>query len=203
MREYLRLMRNKGTWLIIDFLVRANRTPMASPDSSGFLRLVREDLATHGNDWTQAGFKALAVYRFGVWRMTLRRGPIRLVLSYIYRIMYRRACWKYGIEIPFTTKIGRRLAIHHQGPVVINGYATIGDDCVIRHGVTVGIRYGPDDCPTIGDRVEIGAGAVMIGRISIGHDCVIGANAVVLEDIPPNSVAVGVPARVIPKPPKR
>ncbi len=170
---------------------------MAKPDNYDLIGLIREDFVAHDSDWTRAGFKALAIYRFGVWRMTLRRGVTRWILGYIYRFLFRRACWKYGIEIPYTTRIGRRVVFHHQGPVVINGYCVIGDDCQIRHGVTIGVRYGPDDCPHVGHRVDLGAGSILLGRISIGDDCLIGANAVVLEDVPPLSVAVGVPARML------
>jgi serine O-acetyltransferase len=161
--------------------------------------LIKEDWIAHDRDWTRPGFKALLIYRFGVWRMTLRRGPLRGFLGYVYRYLHRRSCWRYGIELPWTARIGRRVVFHHNGPVVVSGYAALGDDCVVRHGVTLGLRYGPDDCPELGNRVEIGAGAVILGRIKVGDDSLIGANAVVLTDVPPWSVAVGVPAAIRPR----
>jgi serine O-acetyltransferase len=78
-----------------------------------------------------------------------------------------------------------------------------GDDCVVRNGVTVGLRNTRKrGSPVIGSRVDIGAGAKILGSIRIGDDVAIGANAVVLIDVPPNSIAVGVPARVLPRMPK-
>ena len=93
----------------------------------------------------------------------------------------------------------RRLSIEHHGCIVIHGASVIGDDCLIRHGVTLG-NTGYDDpfgAPTIGDRVQIGAGAKIIGRITVGNDAIIGANAVVIRDVPANVVVGGVPARTL------
>jgi serine O-acetyltransferase len=173
---------------------RAKRTGMPMRE---FLGLVKEDWNSHNRDFTRVGFKALFIFRFGCWRMRLRRGPGRGILGYIYRYLYRRSCWKYGIEIPWGARIGRRLTIHHTGQVVVSGYSAIGDDCVLRHNVTLGIRHGQDDSPILGNRVDVGCGATILGAIRIGDDCKIGANSVVLQDMPAGSIAVGVPARII------
>jgi serine O-acetyltransferase len=83
---------------------------------------------------------------------------------------------------------------------VISGYASFGHDCRIRTGVVVGLARVDDPCaPQIGDNVDIGAGAKLLGRIRIGNNVCIGANAVVLTDVPDNSIAVGVPAVVRPR----
>ena len=83
---------------------------------------------------------------------------------------------------------------------MVSGDAVFGDDCVIRQGVTVGLRHrGQRGSPVLGDRVDIGAGAKLLGPIRIGNDVAIGANAVVLTDVPDGCVAVGVPARVLPR----
>jgi len=83
---------------------------------------------------------------------------------------------------------------------VISGDAVIGDDCIVRQGVTVGLRNrGVRGSPRIGNRVDIGAGAKLLGPIEIGDDVAIGANAVVLCDVPANSIAVGIPARIAPR----
>lgn len=107
-----------------------------------------------------------------------------------------------GIDISPGAEIGERFAISHGQGIVI-GDAVIGDDCRILQGVTIG-RAGFDDhtdepsaYPRIGDRVTIYAGAVLVGGVTIGHDAVIAANAVVVEDVPPGVVVGGVPARVI------
>ena len=107
----------------------------------------------------------------------------------------------FGICIPPKVKIGRRLVIEHFGPTVIHGLTEIGDDCVIRQGVTIGNRYHdrPAEAPKLGNRVDVGAGAKILGGIVIGDDVAIGANAVVLVDVPSGCTAVGVPARIVAK----
>jgi serine acetyltransferase len=164
-----------------------------------FLELVAEDWRTHDRDWTKPGFKALLVYRFGVWRMTLRRTPLRGVLGYVYRFMFRRACWRYGVEIYDSARLGRRIKFEHPSGIVIHGDSVIGDDVVIRQQVTLGIRTLDrlHDAPVIGNRVDIGAGAKILGRVIVGEGAMIGANAVVLDDVPSGAIAVGVPARII------
>lgn len=104
----------------------------------------------------------------------------------------------FGIELPYSAQVGRRVAIHHQSGIVIHGDVTIGDGCIIRQNVTIGIRrVGEIDAPVLGRNVDIGAGAVILGAITVGNDVSIGANAVVLDDVPDDALAVGVPARVV------
>lgn len=101
-----------------------------------------------------------------------------------------------GIEIHPGATIGRGLVIDHGMGVVIGETAIIGDDCVIYHGVTLGGtgKQHAKRHPTIGNRVFVGAGAKLLGNITIGDDTKVGANAVVLKDCPANSVLVGIPA---------
>jgi serine acetyltransferase len=162
-------------------------------------RQIKEDWEAHERDWTLPGFRAVAVYRFGVWRMAVEPKLLRAPLSILYRMLYRKVRNSYGIELPYTTKLGRRVVIEHQHGIVIHGHSVIGDDCVIRQGVTLGNRYldRPFDAPKLGDRVNIGAGAKILGNVSIGDDACIGANAVVLSDVPAGQTAVGIPAKVL------
>src|SRR5262249_3547484 len=96
--------------------------------------------------------------------------------------------------------VGRNLVIDHFGGTVISGYAKLGDNCRIRNGVVIGLRrVGENFAPSIGNNVDIGTGAKLLGPIRIGDNVLIGANAVVLCDVPDNSVAVGVPAVVRPR----
>ena len=90
--------------------------------------LIHEDWVTHGRDYTRPGFKAIAVYRFGVWRMSIYPKLFRAPFSVIYRMLYRRARNVYGIEIPYTAKVGRRVRIDHQHGIVIHGNSEIGDE---------------------------------------------------------------------------
>ena len=104
-----------------------------------------------------------------------------------------------GIEIHPSAKIGKRLLIDHGAGVVIGETAEIGDDCTIFQGVTLG-GLGNESGkrhPTLRDGVLVGAGAKILGDIEIGSNAKIGANAVVLQPVPDNATAVGVPARVI------
>jgi serine O-acetyltransferase len=107
-----------------------------------------------------------------------------------------------GVEIHPAAQIGRRLFIDHGMGVVIGETAVIGDDCVLYHGVTLGgtSTSRVKRHPTLGDRVMVGAGAKLLGNITIGDDSQVGANAVVLVDAPANSTMAGVPAK--PKPAK-
>lgn len=128
-----------------------------------------------------------------MWR---RGGIMRLparVLSTVTRTVT-------GIEIHPSATIGRRLFIDHGMGVVIGETAVIGDDVLMYHGATLGGRdlaRGPRH-PVIGDRVLIGAGARVLGRVTVGDDARIGANAVVVKDVPPGATAVGVAATIQP-----
>lgn len=165
----------------------------------GLWQQIKEDWIAHGRDWTKPGFRAVAVYRFGVWRMTLKPILLRAPFSLLYRALYRKVRNTYGIELPYSAQLGRRVVIEHQSAIVIHGDCVIGDDCIIRQGVTMGNRYldRPFDAPKLGARVNVGAGAKIFGNITIGDDANIGANAVVLSDIPPGKTAVGIPAKIL------
>jgi serine O-acetyltransferase len=104
-----------------------------------------------------------------------------------------------GISIPETTIIGRRLNIEHFGSIIIHGATIIGDDCIIRQGVTIGNKSAsrPMEAPRLGNRVDIGAGAKILGPIVVGDGAVIGANAVVTKDVMENAVMAGIPAQLI------
>ena len=165
----------------------------------GLWQQIKEDWIAHGGDWTKPGFRAVAVQRFGVWRMQVQPILLRAPLSIIYRSLYRKIRNTYGIDLPYTVKLGRRVVIEHQGAIIIHGYCTIGDDCVLRQGVTLGNRYldKPLEAPRLGDRVNVGAGAKILGGITLSDDVNIGANAVVLSDVPAGKTAVGIPAKII------
>jgi serine O-acetyltransferase len=163
-------------------------------------RLIAEDYAAHGRDVLRPGFQALLVYRLGVARMAIKPRLVRAPLSLLYRFAFRGVNAVYGIELPYSARIGRRVIFEHQHGIVIHGDAQIGDDSIVRHGVTLGIRTLDQlgQAPVLGRRVNVGAGAKILGSVRVGDDADIGANAVVLEDVPAGALAVGVPARVVP-----
>ncbi len=160
--------------------------------------LIKEDWQANGQDWTKPGFRAVAVYRFGVWRMGIQNKWLRAPLSLLYRFLFRHIRNHYGIEFPYSIKAGRRIVIEHQSGIVVHGNVEMGDDCIIRQGVTLGNKNldQPFDAPKLGHRVNVGAGAKVLGKVTLGDDAAIGANAVVLCDVPSGAIAAGIPAKI-------
>ena len=138
------------------------------------------------------GFKALFYYRISNYFYRKR-------LFFLARYVCEKAKRKTGIEIHPGALIGKRLFIDHGFGVVIGETAIIGDDVTIFHGVTLGGtgKEKKKRHPTIGDHVLIGSGAKILGNIVVGSYSKIGANAVVLKDIPKYSTVVGIPGRII------
>jgi serine O-acetyltransferase len=161
------------------------------------LRDFREDWRTYEGNILQPGLWVMAVYRFGRWRYGIRPRLVRMPFSFFYKLLAAAVTIASGAEIPCEARIGRRLRIEHAHGVVVSGDACLGDDVILRNGVTIGLRCtGVRGSPSIGNRVDIGAGAKILGEITIGDDVTIGANAVVLCDIPSNAIAVGIPAKI-------
>jgi serine O-acetyltransferase len=161
---------------------------------------IREDLRAYDGRWSAQGFWVMIVYRFGRWRYGVRPVLVRKLFSLVYRVLFKFAQIVTGIELPCEVELGRKFVIDHFGGIVISGYAKFGSNCRIRDGVVVGLRHIDDTrAPIIGDNVDIGSGAKLLGPIRIGNNVLIGANAVVLVDVPDNCIAVGVPAVVKPR----
>ena len=138
------------------------------------------------------GIKAVRSHRLAHW-------CYRHDLKFLARFISQRSRRRTGIEIHPGAVIGRRLVIDHGMGIVIGETAEIGDDCLIYHGVTLG-GTGKDvgkRHPTIGNNVLIGTGAKVLGPIKVGDNSRIAANSVVLKEIPEDSTAVGIPARVV------
>jgi serine O-acetyltransferase len=156
---------------------------------------IKQDYIAHGRSWGSQGFWVLIVYRFGRWRYGVRPALLRKLMSLIYKIWFKVAQIVTGVELPCEVEIGRNFIIDHFGGIVISGYAKFGDNCRIRNGVVVGLQTVENPiAPVFGNNVDIGTGAKILGAISIGNDVLIGANAVVIRDVPDNHIAVGVPA---------
>lgn len=123
-------------------------------------------------------------------------------VKFIYVLLcyhYRWKCAKLGVDLRENTKIGKGLWLAHCGGIVVNSSSTIGENCLLFQGVTIGgmIKDGKNFVPKIGNNVIIFAGAKIIGGVSIGNDVVIGANAVVTHDVVDGAVVAGIPAKVI------
>ncbi len=169
-----------------------------NPPGLGLLRLLREDLRTHDGLLLEQGFWALAVHRFGNWRMSVRSRLLRAPLTVVYKFLYRVVEWTCGISLPYTVRVGRRVRIWHHGGMILHA-ESIGNDVQIRQNTTFGVSRTLHDfeLPRIADGADIGVGACVLGDVTVGMRAVIGANAVVLKDVPDDAVAVGVPARVV------
>ncbi len=181
---------------VLEFPMRGEKNQ--NPPGLSLLALLLEDLRTHEGPFVP-GFWALAMNRFGNWRMGLRWKPLRVPFSLLHRLLDPLVLWITRVEVPYITKVGRRVRIWHFGCSVL-GARSIGDDVQFRHNVTLGLANHGDPIhriPLIEDRVIVGAGAVILGPIRIGHDSVIGANAVVTKDVPPYSLVLGIPGRVV------
>lgn len=142
--------------------------------------------------WTSPGLHAVWQYRVFNWLWRLRLRTISRILSNLTRLFT-------GVEIHPGATIGRRLFIDHGMGVVVGETAIIGDDVHMYHGVTLGGKSleSIKRHPTVGNRVLIGAGATLIGNITIGDGCAIGANTTVTRDMAPGSKITSAPARVI------
>jgi len=174
-----------------------------NPRRMGLLMMIQEDIlcaidrdpaARNGIEifFNYSGLHAIWLYRVAHWLWIKRFYFLARWLSQLTR-------WLTGIEIHPGAVVGRRLFIDHGMGVVIGETSEIGNDVTLYHGVTLGgvsLEKGKRH-PTLGDRVVVGAGAKILGAITIGECSRVGANAVVVKDVPPDSVVVGIPGQII------
>jgi serine O-acetyltransferase len=161
----------------------------------GLWQTIREDLKCYDGWWGAPGFQAVLFYRIGTWAARLPR-VLGLLPSAIYKVGSTFVRCLYGIELYRSAKIGRRFRIGHQNGIVLHHKVEIGKDCVIRQNVTIGqTMHGRP--PKLGDRVDVGAGAVIFGQVTIGNDVRIGPNCVVLTDIPDGATVFVPPPKVL------
>jgi serine O-acetyltransferase len=158
-----------------------------------------EDLCVAREGMLSLGFWALQVYRLGHLRYRFQSKLVRYPLGALHLVSTKLAEMFCNVTIGVSAKIGHRFVIEHTGGIVVHGQAVLADDCIIRQGVTIGIKRleKPIDAPHTGNPVSIGAGANILGAVHIGDDVEIGANAVVITNVPSAAIAVGVPARII------
>ena len=165
------------------------------------LELLRRDSERYGHlgGWlTHPGFWVGAIYRFGVWSHARRSILLRFPLVTVYRIV--KMPWRIllNVYIPPSVRIGPGLCLIHPNNILIAPDTVIGEDCLIFHEVTLGTGPTPG-VPTVGDKVDIYVGARVLGGLVIGDSSMIGANCVVTKSVPPGSVVVAAPARVVPR----
>jgi len=127
------------------------------------------------------------------------RRVLRFGVGHLARLVLRHYFLKYGISVPWRTKVGAGFYIGHFGQIVVHDQAVIGTNCNISQGVTLGqANRGPrKGYPVVGDCVYLGPGAKLVGSVRVGNNVAVGANCVVTKDVPDNAVVVGVPGRVV------
>lgn len=168
----------------------------------GLHKILREDYYVHKRylGWTRPGLHAIWVHRIGVYGKTMKR-PWRSLIAIFYGLGHLICRNVYGIELTRTVQIGRRTWIAHQHGIVLHKDARFGDDCMIRQGVTLG--YGNEvingEGPVVGNNVEFGVGAVIVGNVRIGNNVQIGPNCVVMTDVPDNRSLFVTPPRALPR----
>lgn len=167
----------------------------------GFVARVREDVtaARLRDPAARSGLEIALLYPglHAIWAHRLWHALWVRRVRFLARAGSQVTRWLTGIEIHPGATIGRRFFIDHGMGVVIGETAEVGDDVMLYHGVTLGGRQreGGKRHPTIEDGVAVGAGAKILGPVTVGAGSVVGANAVVTKDAPPDSVLVGIPAK--------
>ena len=147
------------------------------------------------------GFWIVAVHRLGAWSRALRVPLVGFALRQVYRVARFFVFAVTGVDIRPGARIGRRFTVHTFHGIVIADGVEIGDDCRIYSGACVVHRANDrgSGVPRIGHGVQIGVGAKVLGGVTVGDRVAIGANAVVLSDVPADHIAVGVPAVAKPR----
>lgn len=120
------------------------------------------------------------------------------LMGFVCRRIYKRVCQRYNVDLPVKTRVGKGLIIYHCYGLVVHQDAVIGDNCMLAHQVTLAYEKGA--APVIGNQVRIAPGAKVVGGVSIGDNVVVGTNAVVVKDVPANSVTVGIPNKILNRP---
>jgi serine acetyltransferase len=163
---------------------------------ASFVELVKGDFRV--NKTNAKGFAIMSMYRIG--RAARFAPPYMKPFAIAYMAFYKLVTdIVLTVNIPLSCEIGPAARIFHGYGLVIHWKTKIGSNVVLRHGVTIGMNstFGEHRAPIVGDYVEIGACAMILGAITIGDHAVIGANAVVVKDVPAHAVVVGNPARVV------
>jgi serine O-acetyltransferase len=146
---------------------------------------------------TNRGLQSMILYRLShmLWQRRIPLLPL---------VLTRLAQHLFAVDISYMANLGPGIVIVHGFGLVIGGRTILEGDCCLYHGVTLGDRGSAwvsssrtDGHPIVEPNVMIGAGAKILGPIRIGHNSVIGANSVVIQDVPPNSIVAGVPGRVV------
>jgi serine O-acetyltransferase len=162
------------------------------------LRRDCERYVSLGGFWRCPGFWIVALYRFGFWAHAVPSIFLRIPLLFVYRALSFPFRVLFNVKLSSSARVGAGFCLIHPNNILIADGVEIGRDCLIFHEVTLGSGHVPG-VPKIGDRVDIYVGARILGGVAVGDRSMIGANCVIIKDVPPDSVALPVPTRVIPR----
>jgi serine O-acetyltransferase len=164
--------------------------------------LLLEDLTTYELELAEPGLWVTAAHRVRSWSERRAPRPLRRAVRAATSAILGAADWLFGIWLPPEVSLGRRVRIWHHGHIRLRA-REIGDDVHIRPNTTSGPARGapdaPEHWPIIGAGADIGAGATILGAVRVGEHAFIGANSLVLDDVPDQATALGVPARLLPR----
>jgi serine O-acetyltransferase len=178
-----------------------NRHDTRAPAQMGLRELLAEDFATHGSDALSPGLWALAAHRLGRRAQRLCSPLARRGAGAVCRALSLGVDVVWGIQLPLSVEVGRRVHLWHHGSMLLHA-RSIGDEVHIRQcttlGPLVGVTSDARELPVIDAGADLGAGVSVLGPVVVGASAQVGANTLVLADVPPNTAALGVPARIIP-----
>ncbi|WP_242182844.1 serine acetyltransferase [Sphingomonas sp. CARO-RG-8B-R24-01] len=166
-------------------------TPFATRVSATEPDWTREHRAR--GEWSPGKSLLASIRSYQHWRT--RRGLVAHMARKIAVLRHRWWSAVSGADIPLTSRIGGGLLLPHPNGIVVHPDADIGPNCLLFQQVTIG--HAGTGVPSIGGHVDIGAGAKILGPITIGAHCRVGANSVVLQDVPPDSTVVGIPGKIL------
>lgn len=158
---------------------------------------IRSEYQRHERSILNPALWAVLNYRFGVWSLHLKSPPLRWITSKLYGLHAFIILITSGIRINREATIGKDFHLIHSGNTSIHPRSVIGDRCGIQQDVTLGTTVERNGAPILGDDVYVGAGAKILGPVKIGDGARIAANSLVISDVPENTTAIGVPARVM------
>lgn len=147
--------------------------------------------------FSSASYKTTFWFRIGSYCRNSNSKLLRWMLYPFIQIYYNHISYLTGIQLPLGTRVGGGIMFSHFSGIIINKESEIGKNCTIYHGVTIGVENTKTGAPVIGDNCVISAGAKIIGPIKMGANVMIGANSVVVKDVPDNAVVVGIPGKII------
>ncbi|WP_112873373.1 serine O-acetyltransferase [Paracoccus endophyticus] len=169
------------------------------PDLRSLHAAIHGDWVVHGRRLQEPAFLAMATFRFGQWAISRQHRWSRAIAGKTYGLLNVFVAGWTRVFIPPQTRIGREFHIVHcEGSISIHPAAVIGERFGVMHNVTIGTNMGPG-APVIGNDVFVGVNSCVLGAIRIGDRVRIGANTAVTTDVPDDCIAVGSPARIMPR----